>query len=110
MAGLPLLLVADLLIENVGVDFQHLAGGVATAASAQLEDAQSVSLKLPDSWWDVGAVTAPLLLRAPEDGTAEPSGVNGGLGGPARSLQHLVPVCAVTTRGPVPRARRARSS
>ena len=55
-----------------------------------------VSLKLLDSWWDVGAVTAPLLLRAPEDGTAEPSGVDGGLGGPARTLQHLVPVCAVT--------------
>ena len=95
MGSFPRLLVADLLIEDVGVDLQRLPGGGSTRP-AELEDAESVSLKLLDSGGDVAPLAAALLLRAPEDGAAEAGGVPRGRGGTA-ALQHLVPVRAVAS-------------
>ena len=63
MVASPILLVANLGVQDAGVDLQHLAGDL-TTGPAELEDAEAVSLELPDSGWNVVAVAPALLLRA----------------------------------------------
>ena len=73
MAGFPLLLVANLTGQDVGVDLQHMAGGLAMGP-AELKDAEAMSLELPNSRWNTVAISSTLLFRTTQEGTAEPGG------------------------------------
>ena len=85
MAGLPLLLVANLAVQDVGVDLQHVAGDLARGPT-EFEDSEAVSLELPNSRGDTVAITPTLLLRTAQDGTAESWRVDGSSGSTATAL------------------------
>ena len=82
---LPLLLVANLAVQDVGVDLQHVAGDLARGP-AELEDPEAVRLELPNSRGNTVAIPSTLLLRTAQNGTAEARRVDGRGGGTAATL------------------------